>query len=195
MPKTRRRTSSDKLNRLNKKHRRYTRKWTDILRLGGWRIGWAYHNENNVLGSADVALDKRTAQLTILPEKKIPVCGDEESIHNIDQKNVELTILHELLHVFLFPLKSHAKKKRINEYQDDEEQIINTLSYILYDLQSKQDQTTEEPVDSDPTDGHTDGHTDDKEGSTLYITFTPEKKYRRNTLHKSVSIVSGREEA
>lgn len=106
----------------------YARKWQDLLQLGRWRLARSEKRSNMM---AEVKFDSDPSHKLA----RLLVGSDWKSTPPTDE-NLEMTALHEVLHVFLkelvdtcsdFPTDSTKKMER-------EHEVIIVLERLLYEL-------------------------------------------------------------
>lgn len=107
----------------------YVVKWQEILRLQDWditiRFAKAGEIEDGDLGSTECHRETMDAQILIMEP------GKGAKSKWADESDVELTIVHELMHVRLDQLRIP------DERSEDEETVIERLSRILVKLDRK----------------------------------------------------------
>jgi len=107
--------------------RKITRKWQKDLGLTNWKIKveWGYYSDmdesdGKVYGFNEYDPNHMTSTIKIMK--------------NIMDGDVEETIVHELMHLFMFPLESAAGfsiKSPTDQWETAMEQTLNKLSELL----------------------------------------------------------------
>jgi len=99
------------------------KKWQSILHLGDWRIEKGLKPAKQAMASVEF---NETARLATY---RLGDFGAEK----VDEKSLEATALHEVLHVFLHDLMTVAQdcKSTQDEVEMQEHRIINRLEQLL----------------------------------------------------------------
>lgn len=124
----------------------YARKWQDLLSLHRWRI--TPSNQQST-AMAEVKFDSdnshKLARLLV---------GKHFGSTPVDDESLEMTALHEMLHVFLHEFKESCKESPYDETRqmEAEHSIIHVLEKLLYELwHCKHAELPEKPAGHRPT--------------------------------------------
>jgi hypothetical protein len=99
------------------------KKWQEILNLNDWRIEKGMKPAKQAMASVEFNEAARLATYRL---------GDFGA-EQIDQRSLDSTALHEVLHVFLHDLMSAAQdpKSSVEEIEKQEHRVINLLEQLL----------------------------------------------------------------
>jgi hypothetical protein len=99
------------------------KKWQEILNLNDWRIEKGMKPAKQAMASVEF---NETARLATY---RLGDFGAEQ----IDQRSLDSTALHEVLHVFLHDLMAAAQdpKSSVEEIEKQEHRVINLLEQLL----------------------------------------------------------------
>jgi hypothetical protein len=99
------------------------KKWQEILNLNDWRIEKGLKPAKQAMASVEFNEAARLATYRL---------GDFGA-EQIDQRSLDSTALHEVLHVFLHDLMAAAQdpKSSVEEIEKQEHRVINLLEQLL----------------------------------------------------------------
>ena len=104
--------------------------WQKVLRLQDWIVDVSIKRQSKMFtedsqGSVHIVIDRKEAHIQLL---------DPEDYPNTWPQDHELTLVHELLHLHLEPLRVVANLDRASTWQVAEEQAICSISSGLVNL-------------------------------------------------------------
>ena len=106
----------------------YARKWQDLLGLGRWRLTPSKKPSNAM---AEIKFDKDNShKLAAL------LVGNDWKSVPVNDETLEITALHEVLHVMLYEFKEACREEPYNEARqlEREHELIAVLEKLLYEL-------------------------------------------------------------
>jgi hypothetical protein len=106
----------------------YTRKWQDLLSLHRWRIT---PSKQHTSAMAELNFSKdNSAKLVRLR------VGKYFGAEPVTNESLEMTAIHELIHVLLYEFKETCKEDPYNETRqmEREHDIVHVLEKLLYEL-------------------------------------------------------------
>jgi hypothetical protein len=113
---------------------RYCERWQEMLRLQHWKLKVRYGRAREMVSdeNGSIAWGRCMVNENHLRAKMLILHPDDYE-DDEGRQDIEVTIVHELLHVLMHPLRREAK------YPDvpgdvAEEQVINVTSELLVDL-------------------------------------------------------------
>jgi hypothetical protein len=106
----------------------FARKWQDLLGLGRWRVATSAKRSAHM---AEVVFDNdssnRLARLLV---------GKHFGNAPVDDETLEMTAIHEMLHILLKDYKRACVEQPYDEtsQMEKEHEIVNVLEKLLYEL-------------------------------------------------------------
>jgi len=103
------------------------KKWQDVLNFSDWEINYdfvEFKRDDGYPQRGDIKVDEKNKNATILLKE--------------NQKDIEKTILHELIHLLLWKLDYYVEKKIPNDQKDKYfehlESTATKLTEIIYKI-------------------------------------------------------------
>lgn len=113
---------------------RYCHRWQEMLRLQHWKVKVRYARAREMVSddTGSIAWGRCMVNENHLRAKML-ILHPEDYEDDEGRLDIEVTVVHELLHILLHPLRRESK------YPDSagdvaEEQVINVTSELLVDL-------------------------------------------------------------
>jgi len=106
----------------------YIRKWQDLLSLHRWRI---FPSKLPTKAMAELKFDKDNSHKLVSL-----LVGNDWKNTPITDESLELTAIHEMIHILLFEYKEAVREEPYNEgrQMEVEHTIVHVLEKLLYEL-------------------------------------------------------------